>query len=135
MRTTDYEYLDHDGWVEKFQPHLDEYGAPKAYDTHEHWGIIQNTPHNLVWTRVDGDMSDLIIQGVAWVNRLEYYICAIPWSEDEDEAVLLSSEEECKCYKPEGYPPIIGDINEDGDPNCPDCEGYGLITKYYEKEA
>ena len=132
MTAIKYEYLDHDGWVEKFKPHLDEDGVPKAYDTHDDWETIRNTSPNLVWTRVDGELSDLIVQGVAWVNRLEYYICETPWSEDE--CVLLSTEEECECYIPEGYPPIIGDINEDGDPNCSECEGYGLFTKYYEKE-
>ena len=134
MNKTGFEYLDHDEWVSKYIPHMINENEIKRYDTHDAWETIRNTSPNLIWTWVTGDMSDLLVPGIGIVNRQEYYICEVPWT-DLDEIVLLSTEEECKCYKPEGYPPVIGDINEDGDPNCLDCEGYGLITKYYEKEA
>ena len=43
-------------------------------------------------------------------------MCEVPW-EDDNEIVVLALEIECHCY----------DENEfEGDPNCEDCEGYGL---------
>jgi hypothetical protein len=70
-------------------------------------------------------MSDLIVAGFAYVNRLHYYVTEIPW-ENEDDYVLLSVEVECECYDEDR----IDNGGEYGDPDCKECEGYGLVTKY-----
>jgi hypothetical protein len=69
-------------------------------------------------------MSDLIVAGFAYVNRLHYYITEVPW-ENEDDYVLVSVEVECECYDEDAY----GDGGF-GNPNCQECEGYGMVTKY-----
>lgn len=80
---------------------------------------------NKIWTLVDGDMSMLILAGYHFVNRIGYYITEEPWT-DERETVLLSVEVECECFDQDKY-----DEGEDaGDPNCEECEGYGLRTEY-----
>jgi hypothetical protein len=71
-------------------------------------------------------MSDLIVAGYHYVNRLGYYITEIPW-EDEDDYALLSVEVECECYNEEGYEDNNGEY---GRADCPECEGYGMVTKY-----
>ena len=78
-----------------------------------------------VWTWVDGDMSSLIVPGIAYVNRLGYYVTEVPWENDLD-YVLLSVEKECECYDEER----AENGGEYGDPDCKSCEGYGLVTEY-----
>jgi hypothetical protein len=73
-----------------------------------------------VWTWIQGDMSDLIVAGYHYVNRLGYYITEVPWDDEYDYA-LLSVETECECYDEE---------TGEGKDECPECEGYGLVTKY-----
>lgn len=117
------EILGWNAWAEKYKPeenHLvtsnelmfETYGKELEY--------VQSIDPKYVWTHVQGDMSDLIVAGYAYVNRLCYYVTEIPW-EDEDEYVLISVEKDCECHDPE---------YGEGDPNCKICEGYGLITEY-----
>jgi transposase len=98
-----------------------EYG----FETYgEELEYIQEADPNYVWTWVQGDMSDIIVPGKQYVNRLAYYVCEVPWT-DEDEYVLLSVEVECYCYNEDGY-----ENGEYGKEGCEDCEGYGYVTEY-----
>ena len=125
-------YTEYQGWTEwekKFKPIKNHFRKPEheeiAFETYgEEWEFIKAQDPKTVWTNIQGDMSDLIVAGVAYVNRLQYYITEIPW-ENEDDYVLLSVEEECSCYNEEGY-----EDGETGDINCLECEGYGHVTKY-----
>jgi len=65
-------------------------------------------------------MSDLIVAGYHYVNRLGYYITEVPWDDEYDYA-LLSVETECECYDEE---------TGEGKDECNECEGYGMVTKY-----
>ena len=122
-----------DEWVEKYKPiknHITKYPDPNAeyepFETYgEEWEFVKSQDPKYVWTEIDGDMSTLLVAGVSWVNRMVYYICEVPW-EDENEQVLVSVEVECECFDQDKY-----DEGEDaGDPDCPECEGYGLRTTY-----
>ena len=125
---------EYQGWAEweaKFKPkqnHLSKFEC-KMYETYgEEYDYIKSLDPKYVWTNVQGDMSDLLVAGVAWVNRLSYYVCEIPW-EDEDDSVLLSVEEECECYSEDEE--ILEQRNDEwGDPECEKCEGYGYVTNY-----
>ena len=121
------------GWkafAEKYKPkknHLNGYDYENNFGF-ETYGAeveyVKEQNNNYIWTRIQGDLCDLIVAGYAYVNRLEYYVTEIPWT-DEDEYVLLSVEVECDCYNEEGYP-----NGEWGDENCAKCEGYGYMTEY-----
>ena len=122
-----------DEWVEKYKPiknHITKYPDPnaefEAFETYgDEWEFVKSQDPKYVWTMIDGDMSSLLVAGISWVNRMVYYICEVPW-EDENEQVLVSVEVECECFDQDKY-----DEGEDaGDPNCPECEGYGLRTAY-----
>lgn len=122
-----------DEWVQKYKPiknHITKYPDPNAefepFETYgEEWEFVKSQDPKYVWTEIDGDMSTLLVAGVSWVNRMVYYICEVPW-EDENEQVLISVEVECECFDQDKY-----DEGEDaGDPDCPECEGYGLRTAY-----
>ena len=129
----------YNAWAEKYKPiknHLEKYPTFDGTYMFETYGdeveFVKSQDIHNVWTWVTGDMSDLLIPGFGYVNRFGYYICEVPWT-DEDEYVLLSVEKECVCYKEEGYEFTLSngtEITQDGDPNCKICEGYGLVTEY-----
>jgi hypothetical protein len=123
------EYQGWSEWEAKFKPIKNHFRDPHheeiAFETYgEEVAFVQAQDPRYVWTNIQGDYSDLIVAGYAYVNRLQYYITEIPW-EDEDEYVLLSVEEECECYNEEGY-----EDGEYGRADCDVCEGSGYITRY-----
>ena len=123
------EYQGWDKWAEKFKPIKNHFRVndpnEEMFETYgEEVQFVCDYDSKYVWTYLQGDMSDLVVAGYHYVNRLGYYITEIPW-EDEDDYALLSVEVECECYKEEGY-----DSGDYGDLNCPECEGYGLVTRY-----
>ena len=122
------EILGWDAWAEKYKPEENHIrtGNELMFETYgEEWEYIQSLDPRYVWTNVQGDMSDLIVAGVAYVNRLSYYVTEIPW-ENEDDYVLISVEKECECYDEED----LDNGGEGGNPDCKICEGYGLVTEY-----
>jgi hypothetical protein len=122
------EYQGWDKWEEKFKPiknHLVNDPDQQMFETYgKEVEYVANYDPKYVWTYLQGDMSDLVVAGYHYVNRLGYYITEVPW-EDEDDYALLSVQEECECYEEEGH-----ENGEYGKDDCPECEGYGYVTKY-----
>lgn len=117
-----------DDWIKKYKP-IKNHIVPtngNAFETYgAEWEFVKSQDPKYVWTEIDGDMSTLLVAGVGWINRMVYYVCEVPW-EDDNEQVLISVEVECDCFDQDKY-----DEGEDaGDPDCPECEGYGLRTEY-----
>lgn len=115
------EYQGWDQWAEKYKP-----VGPEDSQMFETYGAdlqtVLGTHHRYIWTWMQGDHSDIICAGYHLVNRLGYYITEVPWT-NEDDYCVVSIEVECECY----------DTNiEEGKPDCQQCEGYGLVTKYVE---
>ena len=126
-------------WEEKFKPiknHLTKYpNADMEYDSFETYGaeqefVASKTEDRLVWTFSDGDMCTYLSNGYHYINRINYYVCTVPYEEDVEYQIIVSTEQECKCYKEEGYGPDAHGYMNDGDPDCAECEGYGLVTVY-----
>jgi hypothetical protein len=125
-------YTEYQGWNEweaKFKPIKNHFRPndhnEQMFETYgEEVDFVSKADNKYVWTFLQGDMSDLIVAGYHYVNRLGYYISTVPW-ENEDDYVLLSVQEECECYNEEGY-----EDGEMGLADCAECEGYGLVTKY-----
>ena len=119
-----------DEWVEKYKPiknHITKYPDPNAefemFETYgEEWEFVKSQDPKYVWTEIQGDMSMLLIAGIAYVNRLNYYVCKEPW-ETGDEQVLISVEVECSCYDEELW-------DYGANPDCTLCEGNGTVTTY-----
>ena len=109
------EYNNINGNTDEYNHAFETYGAEVDY--------VKSKDNNHIWTRVQAEFADIIVAGYHLVNRIEYYVTEVPWT-DEDEYVLLSTEVECECYK-EDY-----ENGEYGDPNCKLCEGYGMVTEY-----
>lgn len=131
------EYQGWDEWAKKYKPiknHLVNDPDAQMFETYgEEWEFIKAQDPKHVWTWVTGDMCDIIVAGVAFVNRFGYYVTEVPWENDMD-IVLLSVEAECECYDEQAYGPFTfpngHEYYEDGDRACKECEGYGLVTKY-----
>ena len=122
------EILGWNAWAEKYKPIKNKFSKHDEimFETYgDEVEFVQAQDPRYVWTSVQGDMSDLIVAGYAYVNRLSYYVTEIPW-ENEDDYVLISVEKECECYDEED----LNNGGEGGDPECDKCEGYGLVTEY-----
>lgn len=119
-------------WAEKYKP-IDntvvKSAGTKMFETFgDEWEFIKEQDPRYVWTWVTGDMCDIIVAGMAYVNRFGYYVTEVPW-EDDDLSVLLSVETECDCYSEDDD--VMETRNgEYGDPECDKCEGYGYVTNY-----
>jgi hypothetical protein len=124
------EYQGWQEWEEKFKPILNHFTNDPDHNMFETYGeeveFVCKQDNKYVWTWIQGDMSDLIVAGYHYVNRLGYYITEVPW-ENEDDYALLSVETECECYNEDGYEDNNGDY---GRADCPECEGSGMITRY-----
>lgn len=119
------------GWnafVDKYKPIKNKFSKDPNETMFETYGeeveFVKAQDPKYIWTYLQGDMSDLVCAGYHYVNRLAYYISEVPW-ENEDDYVLLSVQEECKCYNEDGYPD-----GEWGDVDCQECEGSGYVTNY-----
>ena len=125
------EYQGWDEWANKYKPIPNKFSKHNElmYETFgEELEFVKGANNAHVWTWVQGDMSDLIVAGASFVNRLGYYITEVPWN-DIDDYVLLSVEKECDCYS-EDDDVMESRNGEYGDPDCDKCEGAGLYTEY-----
>jgi hypothetical protein len=128
MMTDEYAELTYGQWLEKYKPIKNKFSKDPeqiGFETYgEEWDFVKSQDPKYVWTNVQGDFSDLLVAGVAYVNRLQYYITEIPW-ENSDHYIIISEETECECYNEEEY-----EDGEVGRADCEECEGSGWLTKY-----
>jgi hypothetical protein len=122
-------------WEEKFKPiknHITKYpDSGTEYQSFETYGAEQEfvatkIDERLVWTMGDGDMCTYLSNGYHYINRISYYVCTVPYEEDTDYQIIVSTEEECECWDEEAFE----NGEEGGSPDCDKCEGYGLVTVY-----
>jgi len=99
-------------WVDTYKPILNKnkygqnyvsvqgeesYGAFDVYDDDDK-EMLQNTEYQYIWTLTNEDNHDYLLSGVHYVNRMEYYICAVPFAEGEDITIDMG----CCCDSDEG---------------------------------
>ena len=122
-------------WEEKFKPiknHITKYpNADMEYGSFETYGaeqefVASKIEDRLVWTMGDGDMCTYLSNGYHYINRISYYVCTVPYEEDVDYQIIVSTEQECECYDEEDF----NNGGEGGNSDCKICEGYGLVTVY-----
>lgn len=85
--------MTYDEWVETYRP--TRTGRPSdfsaMYETYgDDWAFVVSQPNQHVWTWLDcdSDDGDIVVAGKAFVNRLGYFVCEVPWT-DEDDFVRL----------------------------------------------
>lgn len=120
-------------FVEQFKPiknHFRENDESYLFETYgEEVEFVKSVEPNRIWTFADGDMCSYVSSGWHYVNRLGYHITEIPFDENKDYQIIISTEEECECYN-EDEDIMEQRGGEYGDPDCQLCEGSGLVTKY-----
>jgi hypothetical protein len=128
---TNYVSLTWKEWQERFKPIKNHFAKNDPdLEMFETYGeevefVISKAEENKVWTWADGDYSSFVSNGYHYVNRIGYYVCEVPYDNDTEYEIIVSTEEECKCYREDGY-----EDGEYGDVNCEECEGSGLVTNY-----
>lgn len=120
-----------DNWVDTYKPIKNENndwgGDYSAFETYSpEVDFVWSKPDNLVWTEIDGDEGSYIVAGKHLVNRLQYYVCEIPWT-DENLMVVISIEEQCNECDGTGEEP---EVDENGNSDCWLCGGRGYFTRY-----
>ena len=89
-----------DEWYEKYKPiknPLDPNASwnGEMFETYgEEIEFVKSTPDNFVWTLLDVDGKSLIVNGQSWVNRMGYFVCEVPWNDDEFHEILIDDDEE-----------------------------------------
>ena len=48
---------------------------------------LRSLDHNYVWTMVTEDNHDYLLSGTWRINRMEYYVCAVPWTGEAGDKV------------------------------------------------
>lgn len=80
--------LTYEEWVRTYRPvRAGRDGDFSAmYETYgDDWDVVAARPAEHVWTWLDcdSDEGDLLVAGRSFVNRLGYFICEVPWTDEE----------------------------------------------------
>lgn len=80
-----------DKWLETYKPitnHLNNDSGwiinEKAimFETYgDEFDFVKSQPDNHVWTWVDGDEGTAIVAGMAFVNRIGYFVTEVAWAD------------------------------------------------------
>jgi hypothetical protein len=89
--------LSYEEWMMKYRPELDIDGSAKMYETYgDDYDYIADVDNEHLWTWVDGGDYSVIANGFHFVNRLGYYVCTVPCSQDISVEVDVYTPTECE---------------------------------------
>jgi hypothetical protein len=104
-------------WEEHYKPTpnlISEEGF--AFETYgDELAYVATRDAHHVWTEMDGDNGVYIVNGFHYVNRIQYYVTEVPWTEDVE--IVVCEYIDCDCIA-EG----------EGNPDCNECNGDGTKT-------
>ena len=104
----DFIELTEDEWFETFKPipnHIDDNASFSDGENgymFETYGteldFVRSQEPNKIWTYIDGDVSGTyIVQGMGIVNRIGYFVTAVPFDGSKDYQIQISSEDVYVC--------------------------------------
>lgn len=110
-----------DEWYETYKPIKNHIDSTSSWNNHmfETYGdaldFVNRQLNENIWTWSDGDDGGTYLSsGQSYVNRLGYFVCTVPWTE-EAISITIDEPEEC-CDE-------CGENLEEGDCECePDVE-------------
>jgi predicted methyltransferase MtxX (methanogen marker protein 4) len=95
-----------DKWLADYKPVANHISDSSGWEINER-GILFETygeeldfvsqqPDNNVWTWIDGDEGTVIVAGMAFVNRIGYFVTEVAWTDESAfvEVDTYSEEEE-----------------------------------------
>jgi len=78
-----------DEFVERYKPILNHFSEDEQTDLFETYGeeleFVVRQPNNKIWTLVDGDSGLVIEAGYHLVNRVNYFVTEIEWTDPNTE--------------------------------------------------
>jgi len=114
--------LSYEEWIDQYKPICDLDGNPIMYETYgTDYEYIQSVDPEYLWTWTDGGDYSVITNGFSFVNRLNYYVCAVPCSQDISVEIDVYTPTECEetgnhyWYEHERYDGTMTTI-------CSECE-------------
>lgn len=82
--------LTYDEWIEKYRPiAIPNSGGDIMLDSRGNEDYLKNQNPLCIWTDIDGDGANIILNGYHFVNRLAYYVTEVPFEKDDDIEVLI----------------------------------------------
>ena len=115
-----------DEWSAKYRPiknHLVDYDTMQFETYGEELEFVCQQPNATVWTEMDGDDGVYLVSGYHLVNRINYYVTEIPWTDGEDPFVTICKFVVCDCYD-------VDNEDEEPDQDCDLCGGDGTYTDW-----
>lgn len=124
--------LSYDEWVETYKPMKNPIDTNASFDGYmfETYGdeiaLVKNQDHNRIWTYGDGDDGGMYIwNGYSIINRIGYFVTAVPCPDNTTIQVLVSHNwyycENCGS-ETEDPDNLIRDAFQDIDlDKCPNC--------------
>lgn len=79
-----------DQWEAKYKPITNHLSADASwnglmFETYDaEFDFVREQPDNRVWTWVDGEDGTYLITGIAFVNRIGYFVTTEPWETNEE---------------------------------------------------
>lgn len=104
--------ITYEEWVDKFKPKQNHLVRDASFEgmMFETWGaeldfVLQCANNKggklLVWTYIDGDGGTYIVDGYRLVNRIGYFVCDVPFGDDDAYEIQVSEDDETELwYKP-----------------------------------
>jgi hypothetical protein len=74
-----------DEWWDTYKPIAQRNGEYRYETFGDELRVVMNTPPTYVWTEVEVEGEGIIVNGFARVNRLNYYITQVPWTQESIE--------------------------------------------------
>lgn len=83
----DYIQMSYSDWDDKYRPLRNKHGDLMDVDprgsniSQEDFNIARS--ENRMWTLLDGEKDPIITNGFHYVNRLDHYVCEVPYDSNE----------------------------------------------------
>ena len=110
-------------WEAKYKPipnHIT--GECCSFETYgDEVNFVASQDPMTVWTEMDGDNGVYLVNGMHYVNRIQYYVTEVPWQEDDDICITICEYVTCSCYNEE---------TDESDSDCDKCQGDGSYTDW-----
>jgi hypothetical protein len=75
--------ITYDEWLETYKPITDKHGNIRTFETFgEDLEIVKVVDNQFLWTWVDGGDYSGYSTGFSFVNRMCYFVCTVPWTDD-----------------------------------------------------
>ena len=107
--------MTYEEWEAKYKPipnHIT--GECCSFETYgDELDFVMSQKPEHIWTEIDGDNGVYIVDGYHYVNRIQYFVCEVPWT-DENEFVPVQMWVQCECANE--------DNDFEGELDCPNCE-------------